>query len=421
MITPTRERRDWTLLVFIIPIGIILMLIAGQVAIRLVPKWSINAGMQSSLDPNNLPLQQNGPVQPILPAILTPLGWLDTFLTPGSNSENNDFPPFVIFEPTVTSVVTKLPPTAATTPPPIPTTDTPIVTPTPPVTVTKKTPVEPTATHPTATQPTATQPTATQPTETVTATSIVSTPTGVVITPAPTEVIGTPDSQIYSLKDGTYIVLNLGSNPIQVNGSDPDYDLVYYEMEYYTLFPSGTIYMDQVIIGISNDPNGNSFFTVFNWGSDGVPDMNSNVGEIALLTGEADNQEIPFSALYGTDPYQTGIAIDVDNALSNPPPGLYQYVVIMSPATGSGDSAQVNAIEVIPDPPTAPVVAAPVQPADDVLIVPAEDPVLDAPDPPSENEPSPPAEDEPSPPAENEPSSPAENEPSSPVEEAPSP
>jgi hypothetical protein len=226
------------------------------------------------------------------------------------------------------------------------------------------------------------------------------------------------------LEDGTYIVLNLGSNPVQVNGSDPDYDLVYYEMEYYTLglFPSGNIYMDEVIIGISNDPNGNSFFTVFNWGGDGVPDMNSNVGEIALLTGEADNQQIPLSELYGTDPYQTGIAIDVDNALSNPPPGLYQYVVIMSPATGSGESAEVNAVEVIPDPPTAPVVAAPVQPADDVLIVPAEDPVLDAPDPPIENEPSPPVEDEPSPPSEDEPNPPpAEDEPSPPVEEAPSP
>ncbi|MDO9302454.1 MAG: hypothetical protein Q7T89_13795, partial [Anaerolineales bacterium] len=71
----TRERRDWTLLIFIIPIGIIFMLIAGQVAIRLVPIWSINAGMQSNLDPNNLPMQQSGPIQPILPAILTPLGW----------------------------------------------------------------------------------------------------------------------------------------------------------------------------------------------------------------------------------------------------------------------------------------------------------------------------------------------------------
>jgi hypothetical protein len=96
----TRERRDWTLLIFFIPIGIIFMLIAGQVAIRLVPVWSINAGMQSNLDPNNLPMQQSGPVQPILPAILTPLGWFDTFLTPGADTGNDVvFPPFIIFQP----------------------------------------------------------------------------------------------------------------------------------------------------------------------------------------------------------------------------------------------------------------------------------------------------------------------------------
>ena len=52
MITPsTRERRDWTLLIFLIPIGIILMLIAGQFAIRLVPEWSVKAGMQSEPRP----------------------------------------------------------------------------------------------------------------------------------------------------------------------------------------------------------------------------------------------------------------------------------------------------------------------------------------------------------------------------------
>jgi hypothetical protein len=40
--------------------------------------------------------------------------------------------------------------------------------------------------------------------------------------------------------------------------------------------------------------------------------------------------------------------IDVDNADSNPPPGDYQFVVIISPATLPGDTsgnAQVDAIQ----------------------------------------------------------------------------
>ncbi|MDO9301754.1 MAG: hypothetical protein Q7T89_10235, partial [Anaerolineales bacterium] len=65
-----------------------------------------------------------------------------------------------------------------------------------------------------------------------------------------------------------------------------------------------------------------------------------------------DNQPIQMSDLYGTDPYQTGIAIDVDNAPSNPPPVPtgYQYVVILAPATGGepAEPADINAIEVIP-------------------------------------------------------------------------
>ncbi len=68
----TRERRDWTLLIFLIPIGIFLMLIAGQFAIRLSPFWSITADMRSKLDPSSAPKRQMGIVQPIGAGILTP-------------------------------------------------------------------------------------------------------------------------------------------------------------------------------------------------------------------------------------------------------------------------------------------------------------------------------------------------------------
>ena len=160
MTTSTRERRDWTLLIFLIPIGIIFMLIAGQFAVRLVSVWSVNGGMQSNLDPNNLPVQQNAPMQPILPAILTPLGWFETFLTPGAGAgDQNVFPPFIVFEPTATPAVTQQPPVVTTTQPPptVPATVPPTVVVTQPTQGTPKTPkppVEGTPTPPTSTPPT---------------------------------------------------------------------------------------------------------------------------------------------------------------------------------------------------------------------------------------------------------------------------
>ena len=234
MTTSTRERRDWTLLIFIIPIGIILMLIAGQIAIRLVPIWSIDAGMQSKLDPNNLPNQQSGVVQPVLPAILTPLGWFDTFLTPGADSGNQNivFPPFVVFEPSATPAVTLPPPTVATTPPPtIPVTVSPTVVVIPPTTGTQKPPVDGTTAVPTTA--TCCQQLRQLPTtaranncradnrranncraDTATATGTPSTPPvtyGTPVTP-PSQLGVTPDGNAgVGIAPGTYTIVNLGT------------------------------------------------------------------------------------------------------------------------------------------------------------------------------------------------------------------
>ena len=153
-----RERRDWTLIIFIIPIGIILMMIAGQIAVRIVPQWSVNAGMKSLLDPQTAPKQQIGQIQPVLPEILTPMSWLDTFLTPNSNAGDQDivFPPFIVFEPTATPSPTTSPepsptvtetPIASASPSPSPTT----VTTVPTATKTKKPPDNKTPTPITAT------------------------------------------------------------------------------------------------------------------------------------------------------------------------------------------------------------------------------------------------------------------------------
>ncbi|CAG1006228.1 hypothetical protein ANAEL_03400 [Anaerolineales bacterium] len=395
MIPPPRERRDWTLLVFIIPIGIIFMLIAGQVAIRLVPEWSLNAGMQSNLDPNELPMQQNGLVQPVLPAILTPLGWLDTFLTPGAGAGGNSFPPFIIFEPSKTPVVTNPPPTVVTTQP----------------SPTQPSPTAPTATAPTVVTPPATgtkppdggeetppPPTTTPPTPI----PVTSTPAGTQVS-APPNIVGDPDLSFYNLQDGQYIVVNLGTTPIIVEGTpDTDYDLVYYEMA-----NPINIAMDQVIIGISQDINNDGvfdgiYYEVFNWG-DGNPDLNSNVGSIA--GAETDNQVIiannPSSVLYGTPPYQTGVLIDVDNASSNPPIGIYQFLVVIAPETSADDGADINSVQVVEVTNTSasPIIA----PLNNAPSVAKEEPSVQTSEAPGDT--SPPVDEQPNPP-ENDPSPP---------------
>jgi hypothetical protein len=140
---------------------------------------------------------------------------------------------------------------------------------------------------------------------------------------------------------------------------DNNYDLAYYE------FINGQyVYMDWIIIGITNDANGGSYYEVFNWGNN-TPDDNSNVGDVAVVEGgEVDDQQVDPAELYDPDGTggpapQSGILIDVDNVGSNPPPGTYNYIVIISPdgdsnPNNNNNPAQIDSIEAVevPIPPT---------------------------------------------------------------------
>lgn len=403
----TRERRDWTLLIFIIPIGIIFMLIAGQIAIRIVPQWSVNAGMQSQLDPSTAPKQQAGLV-PVLPEILTPLGWFDTFLTPNSGSGDDIvFPPFIVFEPTATPSPTNPPTASPTVTETVTTTVTPsptVVTTVPSATPTKKppnnTPTPTTATIctdplasnfngplPCTYPPTVcTDPLATNFNGPLPCTYPPTTCTdplasnfngplpcvypstidpGLIADVPPSETnLGTPDGTIGAIMPGHYVVINLNGNPIvvSVNGtSETNYDLVYYESD----AGAGNILMDSVILGISKtdlSTLGSIYYEIFNWGGNtsptpDTPDTNTNVdtndlpadpGCVAPAAPECDNRSIPTSELHPGPGGGTGILIDVDNAPSAPPPGSYQFLVIISPDTNDddGDSTQVDSVEV---------------------------------------------------------------------------
>lgn len=131
----------------------------------------------------------------------------------------------------------------------------------------------------------------------------------------------------------------MNSTPILIEGpAETNFDLVYYEVQYLN---SGTIQLDNVILGISKYVDGREYYQIFNWG-DGLIDYNSNVWDVT----EADNQSIPLIYLY---PYPgTGVLVDADNASSEPPPGEYPYLVIISPWKISfPDNTQVDAIQLV--------------------------------------------------------------------------
>ena len=79
------EKRGWSLVLILLLIGLLLVIAAGNLAIRFAPRWSLAADMGSRLDPNSAYLTPlPDPVfQPLDPAILTPPVWINVFLTPG--------------------------------------------------------------------------------------------------------------------------------------------------------------------------------------------------------------------------------------------------------------------------------------------------------------------------------------------------
>jgi hypothetical protein len=377
--TQDKRRRDWSIIILILPLGVAMMMCVGQQAIRMSPNWSVSGDMNSSLDPESAPKQNALVVPPISDGILTPVTWWDTFLTPSGESDSVVvFPPFITFEPSASPTVTASPtesatpsPTASLTTTPTPPTQTPTKkpddnTPTPvttcqnpaasnfggplPCTFPPTTCTDPLATNNGGPLPcvypptTCTDPLANNnggPLPCVY--PVTSTPVGTQTTVPGNTTIGTPDGNIGGINDGQYIVLSL-STPLVVNGpSDTNYDLAYYERP-----AGGGVDMDSVSISISMDNL--IYYMVFKWG-DGTPDNNSNVGDVVINTGtENDNQHIDGSELHNG----TGILVDVDNAPSNPPTGNYFYIAVQAPVAppnDGNDGADVDSIEIVENTP----------------------------------------------------------------------
>ncbi|MCQ3936039.1 MAG: hypothetical protein DPW18_03210 [Chloroflexi bacterium] len=349
-----KERRDWGLIIFIIPIGILLLIIVAQIAIRVAPNWSLFGNMRSNLDPNTTSPKPISFFQPILPQILTPMAWAESYLTPGGEIS---FPPFIIINP-ATPTPTSSVPTSIPTTPPAPATGTATnavpPTPTPIISIPSRTPTEEVPEENTATPvppPTSTStnpPTQTNvPTNTPTATptGYPSTPPPYPEVPPPGEIGGTPDDTPADLPPGSYTILDIGIIDTTIPDANfGDAEIIFYE--YFNPIDS-TVYLDQIIIGVIPDSDlsdgFNYYYQVLNWG-DNNRDTNTNVDypllPVTNCSDECDNRQIPPGILIG--PYETGILIDVDNAPSMPPPDIYYYIIIISPP--GADPAQIDAV-----------------------------------------------------------------------------
>lgn len=81
------ERQDWGIVLVILLLGFCCVLFAGQWALRFAPNWQADTDMESNinLDSEYLTNKPSGFFEPLDPAILTPPGWMDLFLTPGAD------------------------------------------------------------------------------------------------------------------------------------------------------------------------------------------------------------------------------------------------------------------------------------------------------------------------------------------------
>lgn len=333
MKVPEQERRDWFIIPFILGIGFLCVIIAGQWALRFSPSWKLDTNMDSNLDPNSdfLTRRPSGFIEPVDASILTQSTWINLFLTPGASFiTGTPFP-----EATITSSVTTstIPQTPFQTSTPIPiasATNVVIASPTNtfvyyPPTASPTSQPKPTATStvppidtstPTAaltsswtSTPTPTQSPIATSTPSFTATStLTSTPTSTA-TPTPTNTpdpsepdFGGPDGNTITLGNGSWIEFNLSGFLLD---GDSSWDAVYYEQE--ETSSSGKIHLGAVRIEVYDQAT-TSWYTIYYWG-DGATDTNASYNN---GNSEPDGFPIDKSLLYGAPPLNTGIAIDID-------------------------------------------------------------------------------------------------------------
>ncbi|MGE5377494.1 MAG: hypothetical protein ACM3XO_20740 [Bacteroidota bacterium] len=113
------EKRGWILVAIFLLIGLLCVILTGNLAIRLAPRWSLNADMRSRLNPDDFysTLPPRYVFQPLDTDILTSPAWLNIYLTPGltfpSRTPKPTSAPTEVIPPT--QVPATIPPTALPT------------------------------------------------------------------------------------------------------------------------------------------------------------------------------------------------------------------------------------------------------------------------------------------------------------------
>ena len=82
-----KKNREWLLLLLLLPFGVIIMCLAGQVALSQPPTWHVQAEMDSKLDSYiALTAEFDGQINPVRSGIMTAPAWMESFLTPGAET-----------------------------------------------------------------------------------------------------------------------------------------------------------------------------------------------------------------------------------------------------------------------------------------------------------------------------------------------
>ncbi len=86
MKAPERERRDWRLTFLILLIGLTVMCLAGEFALKMAPQWNVKADMESNLNPDATfaAYPTVNVIEQVLPEIETPISY--QFLTPATKT-----------------------------------------------------------------------------------------------------------------------------------------------------------------------------------------------------------------------------------------------------------------------------------------------------------------------------------------------
>lgn len=152
--------------------------------------------------------------------------------------------------------------------------------------------------------------------------------------------IGAPDGNRLVVDCGDQFVKDISATPIVTHAG---YDFVWYEM---VNGGTGNVQMEIIVLEVGNSVNG-PWSVVFTWG-DNLVDANSSLGAAGYGASEPPDFPIPpgAPAFFGTAPYDTGIAVDIDAVA---PSGTYTW--IRGRATGipcpSGNT-EIDAIQILP-------------------------------------------------------------------------